>query len=382
MVANNSQDVVGYVALGYALCHQAEETLTPGLYTEAAGALNRARQISPNNFEAGKAEVCVDLGRHQFARAREQAMILNKRIPDDIMVYGLLVDANSALGNYPEAENAAQWMLNLRPGNTAAFLHAADLREVFGEQQGALQLLKLVLDSSSPADMAGRAAILTQMAGINLEIGDLTSAEALAGSAISLQANDPHANLVMAQLRQLQGKPAEAVPLIRASYKGRPMVQTLYALACAMQEAGMREEARETFAEFKQKALEQSSHPDNANRELIFYYADQANDPVKALSIAELEVARRHDVYSLDAYAWALCKNGRYADAKKQMDSALKIGVREAPIFYHAGEIESRLGDLAEARRMFTASVELKSFRSQDADVALASLRTKGLFPK
>jgi tetratricopeptide (TPR) repeat protein len=382
MVANNPQDAVGYVALGYALCHQAQETVTLALYTEADQALNRALQISPNNFEARKAQVCVELGRHEFARAREHAMILNKRMPDDIMVYGLLVDANSALGNYPEAENAAQWMLNLRPGNTPAFLHAADLREVFGEQQGALQLLKLVLDSSSPADVSGRAAVLTQMARINLEIGDLTSGQALAVNALSLQANDPRANLVMAQLRQLQGKPEDAIPLIRASYQALPTVQTLYALACAMQEAGMREEARNTFAQFEQKALEQSSHPDNANRELIFYYTDHANNPVKALSIAELEVAHRHDVFSLDAYAWALCKNGRYADAKKQMDTALKVGVREAPIFYHAGEIESQLGNITEARRMFTASVELKSFRSQDADVALASLRTEKISPK
>src|ERR1700678_3102161 len=157
MIASNPQDAGTYAALGASLCRQAEETQNTALYTDADEALNKALTFSANNFEAKKAEVCVSLGRHEFARAREQAMILNKRIPDEIMVYGLLVDANEALGNYPEAEDAAQWMLRLRPGNMPAFLHAADLREVFGEQQGALQLLQLVLDASSPTDISGRA---------------------------------------------------------------------------------------------------------------------------------------------------------------------------------------------------------------------------------
>lgn len=375
MVASNPQDAGSYTALAYALCHRAEETLDPGLYAEADTALSKALQISPNNFEAGKAQVCVALGRHEYGRAREQAMVLNKRIPDDIMVYGLLVDANSALGNYPEAENACQWMLNLRPGNTPAFLHAADLRDVFGEQAGALQLLKLVLDASSPVDVSGRTAVLTRMAQIYLETGDLSKSESTAGAALSLQPSDPRALLVMAQLRRLQGQPAEAVKLIRASYNAVPRPQTLYLMAEAMDEAGMKKEAAATFAEFEQQSAKQSGSPDNANLELTFFYTDHANDPAKALSIAEMEVSQRHDVHTLDAYAWALYKNGRYADAKKQMDIALKVGVREAPIFYHAGEIELRLGNTTGARQFFNQASEMKSVHSLEANVALASLQ-------
>jgi tetratricopeptide (TPR) repeat protein len=367
MIAKNPKDASAYTALAFALCHRGQETSNARLYSDAEEALNTSLQISPNNFEAEKAQVCVELGRHEFARARELAKVLNKRIPDDVMVYGLLVDANAALGNYPEAENAAQWMLNLRPGNTPAFLRAADLREVFGEQQGALQLLKIVLDATPPTDIDGRVHVLTQMAHVNQQMGNLPAAESMAEQALSLQPNDSRALLVMAQVRRLQGQPEDAVKLLRQSYKSVPRTETLYALAEAMEASAMREEAKRTFAEFEHQALAESSQPDNANRDLIFYYADYANNPAKALQIAEQEFAQRHDVYTLDAYAWALYKNGRNAEAKKQMDSLLKVGVRDAPIFYHAGEIELRLGNTAEAEHNFRAAVEIKPTLSQDA---------------
>lgn len=377
IVAKNPKDANSYTALGFALCHRGQETSDASLYSEADEVLGTALEISPDNFEARKAQVCVLLGRHEFARARELAMTLNKRIPDDVMVYGLLVDANAALGNYPEAENAAQWMLNLRPGNTPAFLHAADLREVFGEQEGAIQLLKIVLDATPATDVDARVHVLTQMARVSLEMGNLTSAESMSERALSLQPEDPRALLVLAEVRILQGKPSDSVQLLQQSYKALPQTTTLYSLAEAMEAAAMKNEAKSKFAEFERQATSESSNPDNANRDLIFYYADHANNSSKALQIGELEVARRHDVHTLDAYAWALYKNGRYVEAKEQMDLLLKVGVHEAAIFYHAGEIELRLGNNTQAEHYFREAAELNSTGSQQARAALASVQSQ-----
>ncbi len=278
-IAKNPQDATAYAALAYALCQQGRATSDAKLYADADGAVQKAFQLSPNNFEAGKSQVCVELGRHEFARARREAMILNKRIPDDLMVYGLLVDANSALGNYPEAEDAAQWMLNLRPGNVPAFLHAADLREVFGEPQGALQLLKLVLDETSPADVSGRVEVLTQMAHVDLQMGNLSAAESLSQQALSLLPDSSRTLVVMAQVRLVQGRPVDSVRLLRQASKLEPRTETLYALAEVMESAGMKSDAETMYAEFLREANAESALPDNANRQLIFYYADHANKP-------------------------------------------------------------------------------------------------------
>jgi hypothetical protein len=59
---------------------------------------------------------------------------------------------------------------------------------------------------------------------------------------------------------------------------------------------------------------------DNSNRELIFYYVDYASRRKEALRIAQAEIARRSDIYTLDAYAWALAANGRHREARAQIE--------------------------------------------------------------
>ena len=61
--------------------------------------------------------------------------------------------------------------------------------------------------------------------------------------------------------------------------------------------------------------------------------------PAKALEVAQREYAWRRDVYTLDAYAWALHVNGRDAEARKQIETALAVGVRDEKLLSHARNI-------------------------------------------
>ena len=63
------------------------------------------------------------------------------------------------------------------------------------------------------------------------------------------------------------------------------------------------------------------------------------------MEIAQAEYARRHDVFTLDAYAWALHVNGRDAEALKPIETALAVGIRDARFMRHAGEIALKTGD-------------------------------------
>src|SRR5437762_13591898 len=115
-----------------------------------------------------------------------------------------------------------------------------------------------------------------------------------------------------------------------------------FALAVALKQAGA-SEAPAAFAEFEKGALAIESNPDNANRELIFYYADYAHKPAGALRVARAEIARRHDIATLDAYAWALYSNGQYKEARAELDKALKVGIRDARLSDHAAAISGKL---------------------------------------
>jgi hypothetical protein len=81
----------------------------------------------------------------------------------------------------------------------------------------------------------------------------------------------------------------------------RPHAENLYALAEALELAGQGDESQKAFAEFERKSLVETNFADNSNHELIAYYVDHAHQPGKALEVAEREIARHKDVFTLDS---------------------------------------------------------------------------------
>jgi predicted Zn-dependent protease len=309
----------------------------------------------------------------------EAAKILNKRVPDDVLVYGFLVDANAELGNYPAAENAAQWMLNLRPGNLPGMTRAAYLRELFGDVDGAYELMDMAYQATVPTETEDRAWILSQMGHLRFVAGRTDDAENILKQALVLFPGYHYALGNLAKVRITQKRYDDAVVLLQQRYQAAPHAENLYDLAEALQLAGRDAEARKAFAEFETKSLAESVRKDNSSRELVFYYADHAHQPAKALDVARQEFAWRHDVYTLDAYAWALHVNGQDAEARKQMETALAVGIRDSRMLTHAGEISLKLGDRAAAQKYLEEAVSLHATGSEQAQVVLASLGTAAL---
>ena len=275
------------------------------------------------------------------------------------MVYGLLTDANVELGNYNDAVLAAQWMLNLRPGNLPALIRAAHLRELTGDVEGAYELMELAYQSTPPTEPAERAQILTQMGHLRLISGSTDVAEKFFQQALTSFPGYPPALGNLAQVRIVQKRYDDAVVLLQQRYQAVPYAGNLYDLAKALQLAGRDGEAKKAFAEFETKSLLESRKRQNSNRELVLYYVDRAHDPGKALKVAREEYAWRQDVYTLDAYAWALHANGQDAEARKQIEAALAVGIRDAELFRHAAEITLKLGDPAAAENYLKQSSEL-----------------------
>src|SRR6476659_4616510 len=113
---------------------QARDTANPVYHAKAEEALRKSFEAAPDNFEGLKAKTWLLLGQHRFAEALELATKLNRKAPEDLQVSGFLVDA--------DAEKAAQWMLDLRPGNIPGLTRAAYLRELYKDPDGALQLMQ------------------------------------------------------------------------------------------------------------------------------------------------------------------------------------------------------------------------------------------------
>jgi tetratricopeptide (TPR) repeat protein len=325
--------------LALAFARRARETADPQFYARAEQAIETSLKLAPDNFEALKMRAWVLLGKHEFAAALEVARALNKRMPDDLLVYGLLTDAYAELGRYQEAEEACQWMLDIRPGNVPAFTRAAYLRELFGDLDGAVELMTKAYERTPPFEAEDRAWLLTQVAHLSRLAGKTAEAERLLNEASTLFPNYHYTLGQLAKIRSEQGQHREAATLLKQRYEAAPHPENLYELARALQAAGRRSEARTAFATFEQQALTESEKWDNANRELMFYYLEVAKRPDEALRIASLEFSRRQDVYTLDAYAWALHANRRTNEARAIMRRALEVGIRDPEVLAHADAI-------------------------------------------
>ena len=375
LIAKDPKDFEAYNALALALSRRARETSDANFYAQAEDALKKSFEISPGNFDGERTAVWLLLGKHEFAAALEKAKELNQKMPDDVMLYGFLTDANVELGNYDDAEKTAQWMLNLRPGNFPGITRAAYLRELFGDVDGALELMNMAYDSTPPSEAEDRAWILSQMGHLQLVSGKIAEAAETLQQALAIFPGYHYALQNLAKVRIEQKKYEEAVSLLRQRYEAAPHAENLYDLAAALEIAGRTQDAKKAFAEFEAKSLSESARADNSNRELIFYYADHAHHPGKALQVASGEFAHRHDVFTLDAYAWALHVNGRNQEARKQIERALAIGIRDANMLWHAGEIALSTGDRVAAEGYLHESVVLNAPGSKESRELLAKLK-------
>ena len=340
-----SPSAPGWSELALALTRRARETADPAFYEQADDAVQRSLALGPDNLEALKARAWVRLGQHRFAEARDLALALNRRVPDDVFVYGLLTDAHVELGEYAEAERACQWMLDLRPGNVPALTRAAYLRELFGDAEGALEAMQMAFESTPPGEVEDRAWISTQIGHLHLLAGRPTEAERTLQRALTLFPDYHYALAGLARVRQAQGRHREAAALMQKRHDTAPHPENLFDLGEALSRAGRRAEAQRVFARFEREARAESDGPDNANRELIFYYLDHAKRPADGLRLAQREAGLRRDVFTLDALAWALHGNGRTREARQTLQEALRVGVKDPKLLRHARVLGAAQGN-------------------------------------
>jgi tetratricopeptide (TPR) repeat protein len=95
----------------------------------------------------------------------------------------------------------------------------------------------------------------------------------------------------------------------------------------------------------------------------------------RALELAQAEIQVRGDVYTYDALAWALYRNGKLAEAAESSRKALQFGTPEPAFYYHAGMIATALGNKTAAAQHLERALALNPhFDPRQAEIAAASL--------
>ena len=360
--------VQAYNELALASIRRARETADPKYLKDAETAIAQGFRLDSTDFQLQRTQVALMLSRHEYSQARERATLLHHRTPDDVMTYGFIAEADIALGNYPEAETNAQWMMNLRPNNIPALLAGAQLRTLYGDSRGAIDFLNLAYSETSPTEVEDLAWIANQIASVQIESGQNEAAAETLERAGQLFPDYPYTVENLARVRMGQTRANDAVLLWThaASIDRDPHV--LYELAKAQEAAGQAVDARATLARFEEQVSAEGTASDNAKLDLILMYAgSQATQPT-ALKLAQQEIATRQDVWTLDAYAWALYANGQYRQADAAIQKAIAVGIQSSQIFDHAGHIARELNHETDAAKYFQLSAQTNPSSEYAAD--------------
>ena len=375
-IEGDPKKIQAYNELALAYLRRSRETSDPKYLNDAQAALVQGLKLDPSDFQLQKTRVALMLSRHQFTEARAAAANLHLRMPDDVMTYGYLAEADLGLGKYADAETNAQWMMNMRPNNTPALLVGAQLRTLYGDARGAIEFLNQAYSQTSPAEVEELAWIANQIASIQIGSGQNDEAAQTLEQAEQTFPNYTSTMENLARVRMGQNRVNEAIQLWTKASSVDSDPHVLYELAKVQESAGRTSEAHATFAAFEKNAISPETATDNSKLDLILMYAEIPAKTPEALTLAEHQASVREDVGTLDAYAWALYVNGKSQEADKTIQMALAVGIQSAQIYDHAGHIAEKLNNSADAVKYFelSARIDPSSEYSADARKALGFL--------
>lgn len=344
-IQRRPSDPTALYRLGDAYIQKARETGDTAYFARAEEALRRSLTLAPRHSGALRHLAYVLYSVHEFAGAAALATKAIEIDPGDGHAYGVLGDATLEIGDYEQAAAAYERMLE-RESDLHAWGRLAGLKSVRGDAAGAIELLTRAIEegqaSRRPRETVAWAQ--WQLGAEHFAIGDTTAAAARYLDSLSTYPGYHRALAGLAQVRAAQQRYPEAAELYQKAIAVIPLPDYAAALGDLYVKMGRADAAPRQYdlVEYigRLSALNQTLY----NRELAYFYADHDQQLDRALELARKELEVRRDVYAYDLLAWALYKNGRLAEAREAIGQAMKLGTRDARLFFHAGMIHLGLG--------------------------------------
>jgi tetratricopeptide (TPR) repeat protein len=358
---------LSYDRLAAAYTQKARETGDISYFQLAEGALAASLKLESTHEDAAPAYTqlaAVHLAEHKFHEAGDDAEKAIALMPKDLAAYPCAGDAQLEQGNYDAArgfynhirkpEDGAEPGGLDHPGiEFLAASHGAGLDWIRGDVAKANDDLQRAIGFGRSMHLPAENIAWTEfMLGEQFfQAGDLAAAERAETASLQDFPRYHRALAAMGQIRAAQRRYPEAIGFYRSAIAIIPLPLYLTALGDVYTASGDPANAAKQYKTVEFIGRLNEINQQVYNRDLALFYADHDRNLPEALALARKELEVRHDIYTSDALAWALLKNGQPAQAKIEMGRALRLGTVDAMLEFHAGMIDAALGDDAEAKR-------------------------------
>ncbi|WP_254563510.1 hypothetical protein [Oscillatoria sp. HE19RPO] len=348
--------------LAEAYLKMAQATSEGSWYLLAEGAARRSLASLPfDNTTAQLVLARIAEAQHDFPTALRLAEQVGFTNRDALAV---AVTTNLAMGNVAAADRAAQELVALvrSPGTL-------NLRGLVRVAQGldaeAIADFEGALAAEEPGQLSGSAKTRTLLGRFYSQRGQLQQAEALYLEALRLVPRYPLALVLLAELKTRQGQYRQGQEYYELALTDSENTVTLFDHRIAHGMARLKslqgdKAAAKSWLEKAETLLRATMPKDGSGSfghrgELAALLLDRGGeeDVAEALALMQAEVKIRRDAPTMTILASALLRSGKPAEAQEAIALAMQSGIRDAGIFYRAGEVEKALGNETTARAYF-----------------------------
>jgi tetratricopeptide (TPR) repeat protein len=360
--------------LGFAYQLRWRETADASYLPRSEAALRRAVRFGVEDADATLGLGSLALIQHEFRAALQYGRKARALLPGSSRPYGVIGDALVELGRYEQAFAAFEHMVTLRP-SLASYARVAYARELVGDRQGALEAMRLALDSAAgqPEPTAWAS---VELAKLELGLGNATAARAHARMALRVLPGYPSARVELARIDASAGRIDPAIAEARRAAHAIPTSASLALLADLLERDGRSAEARRQRATIAVIDRLLAANGVRVDLESAVMRADNLVRPLETVELARRARAARPSVYGDDALAWALARAGRCAEATPLAKRALRLGTEDGLLWFHLGYAQGCAGDESAMRDAYRRALALHpEFSVRWAPVARVALR-------
>jgi tetratricopeptide (TPR) repeat protein len=342
-----------WIALGHLWVRKARESGDPGHLLNANASIDLALARAEGDRAALDLRAIVLHAEGRYEDARVLARKLADRDEKDARAFGTLGDILIDLGRIEQATGAIDHMVDLKPDRDS-WSRQARLRWLQGKPDEAFALAKKAVDAGrTEADLEPVARVAVLAGDIRWSQGKLAAADASFDDALALQPDFPPALVGKARIALAREDGKRATELLERAWKASPLAETAWLLGDARTTTGDTSGAKKAYEDVVRAGQKSDK------RTLSLFWTTREEEPLEALKLADAERNVRGDPTTIDAYAWALHRNRRFAEARLQMDAALRTGIKDARSIFHDGAIAIALGDVEVGKKRIRQALAL-----------------------
>ena len=333
---------------GYAELEIARVRVDPSRYPVAEARFRDALRIGGADAYALRGLAALAAARHRFDQALELAQRSRKLDPNNAAVYGLIGDASLELGRFPQAIQAFDRMMSLKP-TPSGYARISYARELLGDRDGAIEAMQMSADAAGHSEPSAWA--LTHVGNLHVGTGGLARGVQRYRAALARVPAYAPALVGLADVAQRRGEGARAERLLRRALARADDPGASATLGDVLARQGRREEAERWYRRSLALETEFAGYGGRNQVETALFDLDHDRNLADALERARVGLRFRPGVEGLHTYAWALYKNGRCGEAVPYSNRALALAPTDTGALYHRSLIERCLGHADSAAR-------------------------------